>query len=72
MTTLCQDGQRLKFLTEKHGEEYAKDFARRTYTIYKKSLLSKKFNHTQVEPYRSRFVRSCVVHKRFYEGKLKF
>ncbi len=72
MTDECSDAKRIRFLIENRGMEEALDFARRTYRIYRGALLSAKFNFAQTKEYRPKFILSCVLHKRFYEGKIKF
>jgi len=69
---LCQDAIRLKHILDTRGFEEALDFAKRTCKIYRSSVKSKRVNFTQFEPYRSRFVRSYLLHKRFIDGKLRY
>ena len=63
------DGEyhRLKYLTNVHGEVAARDFAGRTYRIYRKAVLNPRHFASKRE-YRRKFIDAYVVLKRFSSG----
>ena len=59
------ENERLHSLVEKLGEEYAISFAKQTYALYKRGLLSKKFVFVQDKFYRKKFIESCLSFREY-------
>lgn len=56
--------QRIAFISNRDGLKAAKEFAGRTYRIYRKALMNKN-HHARLPQYRKSFIESYLILKRY-------
>lgn len=68
------EAERIRFVLQRDGELKAREFASRTFRIYRKCVLmngknGRKFHHASLREFRRGFVESYLCFKRFAGNK---